>query len=54
MVAQFLEPSAIVRAIAIFGARPRGLTEQSAPQHIEVYDILRLTAKAIQDRGGID
>jgi hypothetical protein len=31
-----------------------GTDRTSAPQHIEVYDILRLTAKIIQNRSGID
>ena len=59
MVGQPLEPFAIVRAIAVVRAFSRSLDEAaradrtSAPQHIEVYDILRLTAKAIQNRGGI-
>jgi hypothetical protein len=51
MVGQPLEPFAIVRAIAVVRAFSRSLDEAaradrtSAPQHIEVYDILRFDSE---------
>src|SRR5262249_1338577 len=46
-----LPPCVCSRDLRSEAARP---DRTSAPQHIEVYDILRLTAKAIQNRDGID
>src|SRR5260370_8382666 len=61
MVGQPLEPFAIVRAIAVVRAFSRSLDEAaradrtSAPQHIEVYDILRFDREGHpKSRGSTD